>query len=324
LLEQPRLINWKHNYLDKIELARNENRKIFYLDETWYNTGDSKTKSWSDGSNFCLKKCPSINRGERLMIIHCGNEDGFINDGLFVIRTREAGNLDYHKDMDSYNFEKYAEQQLFPLIQKISPNSVLVMDNAPYHSRKVNKLPKMHWLKSEIVDWFLQHSEITLEKPAAKYTKKQLIEFAINSGIKEEYAVEKLAQRFGIQIIRLPPYHCHLNPIELIWNTMKQYINRFNTTYNPEKVKQLVKDACFRITPQIWSNSVEKIKKLEKESRNNIVFSNINVNLQDSDEDIEDSGDEYNKEIDLSSDLSTEAINEINLIRDRIYTSNDY
>ena len=40
--------------------------------------------------------------------------------------------------MDSYNFEKWFKEQLLP---NLGPNSVIVMDNAPYHSKKNVSLP---------------------------------------------------------------------------------------------------------------------------------------------------------------------------------------
>jgi hypothetical protein len=34
-------------------------------------------------------------------------------------------------------------------------------------------------------------------------------------------AVEELAKRYDVHIVRLPPYHCHLSPIELYWAHLK-------------------------------------------------------------------------------------------------------
>jgi len=41
---------------------------------------------------------------------------------------------DYHKEMDSHNFELWFKNTLLP---NLKPNSVILMDNAPYHSRKL-------------------------------------------------------------------------------------------------------------------------------------------------------------------------------------------
>lgn len=41
---------WRRNYLQSIKEARNVNKKIFYLDETWVNEGHTNNKIWVDSS----------------------------------------------------------------------------------------------------------------------------------------------------------------------------------------------------------------------------------------------------------------------------------
>jgi transposase len=37
----------------------------------------------------------------------------------------------------------------------------------------------------------------------------------------ESYVVDELAAQEGKTVLRLPPYHCEFNPIELIWAQIK-------------------------------------------------------------------------------------------------------
>lgn len=39
LIERPEIILWCTKYLKEMERYRNENRNIYYLDETWVNAG---------------------------------------------------------------------------------------------------------------------------------------------------------------------------------------------------------------------------------------------------------------------------------------------
>ena len=48
VMEQPRVIAQRHNFLRKIRKYRREGRPIIYLDETWLNTHHSLTKCWID------------------------------------------------------------------------------------------------------------------------------------------------------------------------------------------------------------------------------------------------------------------------------------
>ena len=51
------------------------------------------------------------------------------------------------------------------------------------------------------------------------------------------YRLEKIAYKYGHEIVRLPPYHCQLNPIELIWGIEKNYVASENKEHNFQKLK---------------------------------------------------------------------------------------
>lgn len=50
LVDKNEIVLWRRDYLQKIRQYRAENRKIYYLDETWINAGHSKSKVWVDAS----------------------------------------------------------------------------------------------------------------------------------------------------------------------------------------------------------------------------------------------------------------------------------
>ena len=52
-------------------------------------------------------------------------------------------------------------------------------------------------------------------------TKDMLLELVGHNRPPKEYVVEQLAEAAGRKVIRLPPYHSTLNPIELIWAYIK-------------------------------------------------------------------------------------------------------
>ena len=41
----------------------------------------------------------------------------------------------------------------------------------------------------------------------------------------EQSAVEEICARHGARIVRMPPYHCDLNPIELVWGYLKRMLH---------------------------------------------------------------------------------------------------
>ena len=56
-------------------------------------------------------------------------------------------------------FEKYFKEQI---LSNIPPRSIIVLDNAFYHSRKIEKVPNTCWRKDEIREW-LQERNIHYE-----------------------------------------------------------------------------------------------------------------------------------------------------------------
>ena len=61
------------------------------------------------------------------MIVHMGSKDGWAKNAGKVWICKK-GNADYHEDMDSDNFNKWADQAF----KELPPNSVIVMVCFPY------------------------------------------------------------------------------------------------------------------------------------------------------------------------------------------------
>ncbi|XP_046976516.1 uncharacterized protein LOC124542632 [Vanessa cardui] len=133
--------------------------------------------------------------------------------------------------MNAAKFENWFKEML----PRLEPNAVVVMDNASYHSRRKEKTPVTSWNKTNIQKW-LTSKKITYEP---KETKVQLLEKV--KGVKTEYqsyVKDEMAKEVGVEVLRLPPYHCELNPIELVWADVKGYVARNNTTFKMVDVKK--------------------------------------------------------------------------------------
>ena len=63
----------------------------------------------------------------------------------------EAGILedfDYHDNINAESYEKYFEN----VCKLLKPNSVIIIDNASYHSRNADDFPVSKWKKSQFQD----------------------------------------------------------------------------------------------------------------------------------------------------------------------------
>lgn len=63
--------------------------------------------------------------------------------------------------------------------------------------------------------------------------------------------------------MRLPPYHCELNPIKLAWSSVKSYVRTHNNTFKLKDVLKLLEKGVEQVTPEMWTNFIEHVTKEE-------------------------------------------------------------
>lgn len=88
----------------------------------------------------------------------------------------------------------------------------------------------------------------------------------------KKFKIDILASECGHTILRLPPYHCIFNPIEMIWGQLKQRIRRGNTggKFSNEMLLKIRHEA--EITSvDAWRNSVRHVLDIENRYRANHV-----------------------------------------------------
>lgn len=258
IMEAPRIVALRHRFLRQIAQVRAQGKNIVYLDETWFDTHTVPSRLWSDGSDQCIVDVPAT-RGKRLLILHAGGNAGFVDGCLMVSnKSLKDASVDYHDDMNSELFEKWFQGRLLPALP---PDSVIVMDNAPYHSRILEKPPTQASLKSEIID-YMHKKSISVPNPPP--VKSALLDMIKKSGKKMErvYATDHFAGLAGHKVVRLPPYL--FNPIEMVWASLKSYVARHNSLFTSIDCLYRFKEACDRITAQDWEKYVTHCEDLEK------------------------------------------------------------
>lgn len=203
IMESPRIVAWRQEYLRKIKEYRQSDREIVYLDETWFDTHDVVKYGWVDNSNKCTLSGP-CSRGKRVIILHAGSDKGFVPNALLLsAKNIKQSSADYHEDMTSSLFEKWFIEQLLP---NLSSNSVIVMDNATYHSRQQNKVPNSSTKKDEILK-FMESKSMEIPQKA---TKKVLLEAIKKENFKKEYVIDKVEAHMVILFCAFPPIIAYL------------------------------------------------------------------------------------------------------------------
>lgn len=233
LTEKEDLLIWRQNYLYDIRKYREESRNVYYLDETWI--------------NVCMEK--------RLIVLHIGSDKGFLDGGLLCFASKK-NSLHYNDEINGENFHKWLES----IIPRLDPNSVIVLDNAPYHSVRSEEIPSRSSTKDDILTW-LTSKGIIIDRQMLK--PQLLVKVREIQAKYQSYVVDNMAKDAGHTVLRLPPYHCELNPIELAWSMVKGYVKQHNTSYKIDDVIVLLNTAIERVTSDNWKHFIKHVKAEE-------------------------------------------------------------
>lgn len=175
-----------------------------------------------------------VSRGKRLIILHTMGENGWVDGALWTNATSGLV-ADYHQEMNATTFEDYLVQ----LCPKLGEGAVLIMDNAPYHSRKLSHPPTKSSRYGDMTVWCdendieYDHERATTDRHVKnRFTKDAFFHQYVAPNIRPQhtmYAAEAIAAEYDVEILRLPPYHCFFNPIEMAWSVIKRYVGARNT-----------------------------------------------------------------------------------------------
>ncbi|CAH2013731.1 unnamed protein product [Acanthoscelides obtectus] len=150
------------------------------------------------------------------------------------------------------------ENWFLGILPRLKDNSVVVLDNAPYHSRKLEKISNSSFKKSEIQDW-LRAKNMPFDTFMLKLQLQDLVKQ--HRAKYDKYIVDEMAKAHNKMVLRLPPYHCELNPIELIWADIKNFVAEHNTTFKLSDMKELFNLALQRVTPEKWLKCVKHVQE---------------------------------------------------------------
>ena len=115
---------------------------------------------------------------------------------------------------------------------------VLVIDNAPYHSRLMDKFKRPQKRKADMKQWLSQHDIQYDERELNAELWLKITEFLKNYR-GEKYFLDAQLKTLKIEVVRMPPYHCDFNPIEKCWSFRKQYVAAKNQSKNSLNELQL-------------------------------------------------------------------------------------
>ena len=71
------------------------------------------------------------------------------------------------------------------------------------------------------------------------------------------------------EVLRLPPYHCEFNPIELIWAKIKNEVKKKNSNDKQtlKNVEEKTKCAINKVTAEDWKACIRHTRQVEEQYR---------------------------------------------------------
>jgi hypothetical protein len=253
LKERDYVILARRRYLRQKRLNRNPDgsfiRAEIYLDETFINKNHSNQFTWYFNGDGPEVNKPS-GKGERLIVVNAISLDGWVNNAQLVFEAKKKTG-DYHGQMDWGNFSKWFIEQLMP---NIPENSIIIMDNASYHNTtEENTFPKSNTRKENLRKW-LDDKGIPWGRDLLK---AELYALCKSFEPKPEYKIDKIAEAMGHSILRTPQYHPELQPIEMCWGVVKNYMAK-NCDFTLRKFRNNLPIAFSQVTAKTCQKLITK------------------------------------------------------------------
>ena len=287
LKEDPTNVMRRALYLKYMFQYEHEGRPFIFMDESWMNKNMVPSRCWTDGGKDCELDVPP-GKGPRWIIIGAGGLGGWVHES-FVMWKGNVKSEDYHTEMDAQVFEHWFHNKLLPFIPR---NSCVVLDRAPYHKMltEESKVARNTWNKERVAAWLVAHgakdelgvalstdmllNEETLTPNASGrvskrrgWSKQAMMALATAMKPKPQYMVNAWARKWNelhgtdIVVHLLPVAHPILNPIELMWGQIKQFVRQRNTDFDMEAVRRLTIEKRDAQGSEEWQHSMEHTRK---------------------------------------------------------------
>ena len=273
LKEQDHVIIARREYLRERLFNRNPDgslkRPEVFLDETYINKNHSNRFTW-----YLEEDGPWVNKpsgvGPRFIIVHAITKDGWV-DGAELVFEAKKRTGDYHGQMDWENFSKWFRIQLLP---NIPPESIIILDNAPYHNVLTDTFPNKSSTKAELQNWLAANNSFWTED----MLRSELYERCKQEAPEPEFCLDLLADKYGASILRTPPYHPELQPIETCWAIVKNHMAD-NCDYTMKGLRSNLPAAFAKVTirtcKKIIRDTIDQEKRYWREDEELEEFESI-------------------------------------------------
>ncbi|KAF0715122.1 THAP-type domain-containing protein [Aphis craccivora] len=198
------------------------------------------------GSNIGLWKALEINYQNPVFSIPCGRRIVYIPDAPHILKLVRNWFLDTEEALVSFSATELRVCHKFT-------KEHLSCEGPQRQRSNAIKLSVQQWLRENGVDFSPLQTLSELREIVKSLIPKE-----------KKYELDEIALQMGHEVVRLPPYHCQYNPIELIWAHVKGEVAKNNTTFKFADVEKLLNDALDSVTVENWKKCTDHCHNLQE------------------------------------------------------------
>lgn len=239
LVERHDIQMLRFRYLKELQKYRDEGRYIVFTDNYYVDTASTQ-KKWKKEN------------GMRIIIVHAGGCQGFVPNACLIYETNSTSD----DSMSFNNYKQWLTNQLMPNLPK---NAAIVMNN---QNCVFENCPDPNSSKSFMHVWLTERN-IEYEETMNKVELYDLI--LKGKGTFKSHTIEELVRSKGFQVLRLPPHHPELNPMEHIWRVLKKDVVLKNVEQELTSNLNLIKERIEMIDSTLWEYACQQVVDAEKQ-----------------------------------------------------------
>ena len=190
-----------------------------------------------------------------MIILNAITKDGWVPNAKTTFNSlRKTG--DYHGQMNAEIFQKWFQEKLLP---NIPENSLIILDNASYHNTlSASSAPTLTCSKERIRNW-LEFNKIPCSNDSLK---AELVEALKRLAPEPTYIIDEMAREQGHEVVRTPPYHPELQPIEICWGVVKNEVAR-NCKFTMKELEIQLDLAWKKVRPETCNKIIKQVRDIE-------------------------------------------------------------
>ena len=134
-----------------------------------------------------------------------------------------------------------------------------MLDNASYHNTlSIHSPPTPTCSKRRIHEW-LEFNEVPC---SADSLKAELTEVLQKFAAAPLYEIDDTAHKAGHEVMRTPPYHPELQPIEICWGVVKNEVAR-NCKFTMRDLESQLEQAWKKVTAETCRKIIKQVRAIE-------------------------------------------------------------